>query len=186
MATSAASGQAACRACSRLAVQVAASPGGDGDEGAAAAIAPAKPPPVGMMAAAKPARPVGTWQAETKQAAAKSSDAVPTPRSKPVRSGDLSSWPRPTPRSCRRPKPAPRSRRRGEPPGFPAAEARTAGQQTPWPSSSMPVVSWDGMPAAEAGYARPRSRRSAARQSVAPPRPIRSRPPASHRRSTRR
>ncbi|WP_371421100.1 DUF882 domain-containing protein [Tardiphaga sp.] len=51
----------------------------DEDESAAAAIAPAKPSPVGMMAAAMPAKPV-----DAKQAEAKSSDAVPMPRSKPA------------------------------------------------------------------------------------------------------
>ncbi|KAA0074005.1 DUF882 domain-containing protein [Tardiphaga sp. P9-11] len=56
----------------------------DEDESAAAAIAPAKPSPVGMMAAAMPAKPIDTKQAETKLAEAKSSDPVPMPRSKPA------------------------------------------------------------------------------------------------------
>ena len=132
------------------------------DEGASAPAKNEKPAPASVMRAAK------------------SADPVPTPRAKP-RSQRPSSWPRPTRRSCRRPKPSPSpSLKRNRPRRLPPSRSRRRR-----PISSIPVASGTTYRRRRTRPPPPRSQRCAhARRS--PPPPIRSRPPASPKRSTRR
>jgi hypothetical protein len=112
----------------------------DEDEGAASAIAPAKPSPVGMMAAAMPAKPVDTKQADTK-----SSDPVPMPRSKPaaaasyqLASADTETVPLPRPKaSIPSPAPAAKADNRPETPAD-IINARGFWDDMPAPKQATP------------------------------------------------